>query len=337
MNQALLNLKQDCIDFISNYQDSNGEFKTYLFFPGKAENGWIYSGPSVFITSSTAICLLNVEGTEDIRKKAANYVRSQMEKGGLWRFYPHHGLFKFNTPLDVDDTSLASYLLEKEQIAFPNNKDKLYKQLNKYRTFRIWFLPRTSLIRNPIFWFRLLFDLKYSWPIFFPLKGRTNSPLIALSDNEHAVNANVLLYLGKNDKSQCAINHLIEDVLFGNKHNLFFYPSYLIIYYHVSRLFEDGIVDVLNTKKMVESYLTNQSTLVKENVFNKAIALLTLCNYRSELALVDELAEEIATTTKNELFCNYAYFCTKDRNMLGGSEALSAVLKKRTKKLRSYI
>ncbi len=326
MKEALLNLKRACIDFIAKEQCDNGEFKTHLFFPGKADNGWIYAGPSVFITSSIAINLLlsDEQETIEIRKKAATYVKSQMEEGGLWRFYPHNGLFKFNTPQDIDDTCLASYLLSKEQIPFADNKELIYGQLVKNRNFNIWFLPRFKFITKPAYWLRLLVDLKYSWPIFFALKGRTSAPLITFSDAEHAVNANAILYLGKNERSQQAINHLVEDLLFGNKHNIYFYPGYLFVYYHVSRLYKQGISDIENTKLLVENYLTKNKEVVNESTLHKAIALATLCNYASKLKLVDELAAELLNTNTTEIFSNYGYFCTKDRNMLGGSEAYTA-------------
>lgn len=327
MQQDLLKVKQSCIDFIANYQDNNGEFKTNLYFPGKPENGWIYAGASVFITSCIAINLMGINDkkADSIRNKAANYVKSQMEQGGLWRFYPHNGLFKFNTPLDIDDTSLASYLLANEKIPFPDNRPFIYKQLVNKRNFNIWFLPRIKFLTTaPMYWLRLALDLKYSWPIFFPLKGRTTAPLIAFSDTEHAVNANVILYLGKTNQTQTAINHLIEDLLFGNKHNLFFYPGYLFTYYHISRLYETGIGDFENTKQHVENYMLNNNQVVNESVFNKAIALLTLSNYKSKLPLKDRLAADIAEANEADIFSNYGYFCTKDRNMVGGSEALTA-------------
>jgi hypothetical protein len=326
MRSNLQYILSECLKYIANSQEQNGEFKTYLYFPGKPENGWIYAGPSVFITSTIAINLLDIPNTDakQVCIKAAKYVKTQMESGGLWRFYPHNGLFKFNTPLDIDDTSLASYLLSKEGIVFPDNRSLLLHQVERRKNFQIWFLPRFKLLVKPSYWLRLVFDLRFSWPIFFPMRGRTNAPLIAFSDFEHAVNANVLLYLGKSQQTQSIINHMVEDLLFGSKHNLYFYPNYLFVYYHVSRLYKSGIEDVANTRNMIENYLSSNKELIHSSVFNQATALATLCNFGSKHSLVSELANQIELINIEEIFTNHPYFCTKDRNMLGGSEALTA-------------
>lgn len=316
-----------CLSQIEKGQQENGEFKTFLFFPGKAENGWIYSGPSVFLTSSIAILLCKNDHplAKQICSKAGKYVRSQMEASGLWRFYPHHGLFKFNTPMDVDDTSLASYLLTTLGISFPDNKKILYKQIAGRGDFYIWFLPRLRFLNIPQLFLRLVFDLRHSFPIFFPLKGRTDAALINYHDTEHAVNANAILYLGETPQTQKAINHLVEDLLFGNTHNQFFYPGILYTYYHVSRLYADLKIDqIMNLKNKIENYFETQFQIEESNIQDKSIALLTLLNLNIKTTVISRLITAIIDTPLEKISLPYAYFCTKDRNMLGGSEAFTA-------------
>lgn len=322
MENKLKEIEDFCLGIIENGQLENGEFKTFLFFPGKAENGWIYSGPSVFLTSSIAIALLKSENTKakSICEKAAKFVHSQMEEDGLWRFYPHHGLFKFNTPMDVDDTSLASYLLSELNIGFPDNKKILLKQTDKWGNFYIWLLPRLRYLNQPKLFFRLLFDLRYSFPIFFPLKGRTDTALIRYGDFEHAVSANAILYMKQNQQTQKTINHITEDILFGNEHNYFFYPGELYTYYHVSRVYDEGVKDFENLKEKVSYFFKNNLDNINENVLNQAIALITLVNFDIEKEIRTSLMEKIANTSTDDMAAPYAYFCTKDRNMVGGSK-----------------
>jgi hypothetical protein len=321
METQLQNISKFCLDTISKGQLNNGEFKTYLFFPGKSENGWIYSGPSVFLTSSIAIALLKSKNNiaKDICIRAANFVHSQMEADGLWRFYPHYGLFKFNTPMDVDDTSLASYLLSECNIRFPDNRKILLKQLDRCGNFYIWFLPRWQFFSQPRLFFRFLFDLRFSFPIFFPLKGRTDAALIRYGDFEHAVSANAILYMKQNRDTQKTINHITEDILFGNEHNYFFYPGELYTYYHVSRVYEDGVKDFENIKQKVSNFFLNNSDDIHQNVLNQAISVITLINFDIEPDLVKEIIQKIMTSPLESIAQPYAYFCTKDRNMLGGS------------------
>lgn len=322
MKNNLETISQFCLQTIKEGQLSNGEFKTFLFFPGKAENGWIYSGPSVFLTSSIAIALLKSENSvaKEICLKSAKFIKSQMEADGLWRFYPHHGLFKFNTPMDVDDTSLASYLLKECNIDFSDNKNILLKQIDRKGNFYIWFLPRLRYIFNFKFFFRLIFDLRFSFPIFFPLKGRTDAALISYGDFEHAVSANAILYLSKTSETQKTINHITEDILFGNEHNLFFYPGELYTYYHVSRVYASGISEFENLKEKVSNFFKNNLDEVNKNVLNQSIGLITLLNFKIEQSLIEALIFEVSNTSHESIAAPYAYFCTKDRNMVAGSK-----------------
>jgi len=59
MLKRLAEVEDFCLKTIDLGQMENGEFKTFLFFPGKEDNGWIYAGPSVFLTSSIAITLIS--------------------------------------------------------------------------------------------------------------------------------------------------------------------------------------------------------------------------------------------------------------------------------------
>lgn len=314
-----------CIELISNAQAETGEFKTFLFFPEKKENGWIYSGPSVFLTSCIGISLLNLpqDHCKKIVLKAASFVKSQMNEYGLWRFYPHHGLFKFNTPLDIDDTSLASYLLSKCNISFPDNKKYLLKQIDNYGNFKIWFFPRLRYLTYPKLWWSLLTDFLNYYPILFPLKGRTTKPLVSFNDFEHAVSANALLYLGKNSSTQKSINHLIEDTLFGNTQNYFFYPGEIFTLYHYSRLYSVGIQDFENVKSKVENYVLKLD-FNQQDFFHKLIILLTCLNFKILLEFVEKKFKILFENYENELKSHYGYFCTKDRMMLGGSNVYVA-------------
>ena len=329
MKNRLLEIEDFCLKKIDEGQLESGEFKTFLFFPDKSENGWIYAGPSVFLTTSIAITIHRSTHViaQKICSKASKYVKSQMELGGLWRFYPHHGLFKFNTPMDIDDTSLASYFLLKSNVNFPDNKALLYNQITRKGDFYIWFLPRVSFLKNIKLFFSLVFDIRYSFPVFFPLKGRTSAPLISYYDTEHAVNANALLYLGEHAETKKAINHLVEDLLFGNAHNQFFYPGVLYTYYHVSRLYdEQGIMQIENLKNKVENYFNLELDINKMNIQDKAVAVLTLLNFKLNVKLINGLMEQISNTPTSEIEMPYGYFCTKDRNMIGGCKEFTCAI-----------
>lgn len=323
--QKLQLLQADIVKQIQAEQLPNGEFKTQLFFPKKSDNGWIDVGSSVFITSSIGILLCDIQNKEaqKLAKNAAHFVKQQMEPLGLWRFYPHHGLFKFNTPLDVDDTALASLLLQKCNIEFPNNKTFLLQQQDSKGNFLIWYLPRLRYLLQPKFFWFLINDLNLSYPIFFPLKGRTTEPLARFNDYEHAVTANVLLYLGKNEATQKSIYHLAEDLLFGSEIKTHFYPHLLFIYFHVSRLYVLGITEFSNLKQKICNYIEQENEVIHASVLNQSVAAITLMNFKISSDKVKDLILKIADTPLEKIAAPYPYFCTKDRNMEGGSVAFT--------------
>jgi len=312
-----------CLDFVAKGQLSNGEFRTLLYFPGRSENGWIYSGPSVFITACIGIALLDsTDGTAtNVSQRAAGFVHSQMEKRGLWRFYPHNGLFRFNTPMDVDDTALASYLLKRCNIEFPDNRKLMLMQLDGNGAFLVWFLPRFRYLATPSLFWSLCADLRHSLTTFFPMEGRTEAPLIRYDDHEHAVTANALLYLGKGPETQRSINHLTEDLLFAPSFDQLFYPDMLFTYFHVSRAYREGIEDLGNLKARVVNHIAAMPS--DADILCHAVALITLMNFGADIQSAMSHAHIIAAAPHEVLASPFPYFCTKDRNMLGGSSELT--------------
>jgi len=334
IQKADINNKQELLfNFLAERQRSNGEFQSTIFFPALPLNGWIYAGPSPFTTSCILMALGDIDNdiTKQIKTNGCKFIISLMERNGLWRFYPHGGIFKFNTPCDLDDTVLASYVLKKNGYSYPANEKLIYYQQKKDGLFYTWDFPRLKMLfQNPYHFFWLTKDLKDTYKILFPLKGRTEHPLISFSDSEYTVNANVLFFLGQNERTLQCINIITESILFGHEEELkqHFYFSKTFLYYHISRCYAAGIETFGRLSQHIENYfagkIDNAGCVV--NVLESATALTTLINLNINNSLTDRIAGYLSNLPIDAITQPYAYYTVKDRNMIGGSSELTAAL-----------
>lgn len=172
--------------------------------------------PCVFPAALAARALSIVPAAARIRSRALDFLQREMSSDGLWRHpsreYPEHR----DTPLDLDDTSIASAALEAAGRTFPNNRPILLAHRERNGLFRTWIV---RWWRNPL----------RTWRFFF--FRRTAE----MSDVDAVVNANVVLYLGVCDETRPAIEHLLA-VLRANREmaSTIWYGSPFTVWYFFS-------------------------------------------------------------------------------------------------------
>ena len=106
---------------------------------------------------------------------------------------------------------------------------------------------------------------------------------------------------------------MVEDLLFGNNHNQYFYPSILYTYFHVSRLYSDlEIKQIENLKNKVINYFKNEYDIDKMNIQEKAIAILTLLNFKINIPLLKILITDISVSSYDDIAKPYGYFTSVD-------------------------
>src|SRR5437763_882592 len=69
---------------------------------------------SCTFTTANAVCCLEHVVTfevEDIRSGCINFLLSQMEDGGVWRYWSTHNSRHAQIPFDADDTGCAAFAL----------------------------------------------------------------------------------------------------------------------------------------------------------------------------------------------------------------------------------
>ncbi len=316
------------LQFLINQQQVNGEFKSLCFLTQQPQLGWFYSGASPFLTSNILFSLLELKTKEakQIIKKGTDFLISQKNSIGLWRYWNHNnGIMEHNVPCDLDDTCLVSFILEKESITALNNKKYIYANRNEKGQFNTWFVPQLKLIKFPLYYYWLKQDFKYAKGVFFP----EHEPLCDLEDNEPAVAAHALLYLGENKQTQKAIEAIIENVKDQNC-RLEYYDNLAVVYYHLSRAYKYGVKGFALIKHKIQKDLEeiNYQKLGVDNYLQKVFAVLTLQNFNlTQSVIYEQLMHELI---EDEMHKNgwktYKYWTTKQRGFLAGSQELTAAL-----------
>lgn len=240
------------IDFLYQNQLPWGEFKTLACW-----NRWMigsYFDSSPFITSFVLYSLKDLED-EKVKimiKKAIDFLLSEQEKDGIWRFWTKRN--KKRIPPDLDDISTISFVLKLNKISFDDNYQLILNNRNQDNLFLTFIIKEGEKYH-----FKRLID---------KFKDYVDA----------VVNANVLLYLGQDDPWVCSF---INQAIKLNQVCSIYYPNKLALFYMVSRAFKNNVTSLgENRDLIIKSTLSYQK---KDGSFgsdlNTALALNTLFNF----------------------------------------------------------
>ncbi len=144
---------------------------------------------AVFPAAVAARALSITPSAARVHSRALDFLLREMSPDGLWRHPSSEQPDPNYTPLDVDDTALASSALVAAGRRFPDNQRLLLANRDRSGLFRTW------IVR----W----------WP--HPLRTWLYFQRIAeLRDVDAVVIANVIHYLGLRDETRPAVEHLLE-------------------------------------------------------------------------------------------------------------------------------
>jgi len=236
------------LDFLYKNQLPYGEFRTYSSYKNNMDDCCFDSSPFVttFVLYSTGF--IDDRRVEVMKEKGLKFFLEEMEEPGIWSFWTSRNNRKIDP--DLDDTSCISYLLKKNEISTVNNLELIYKNVNNEGIFHTW-------IRNP--------DMD--------------------NDIDCVVNANVLLYLGENDKT-VVVTEFLNNIIFENKEEEFcwYYTDKLSFYYMFSRTYFNGVNSLGISRdiiiKRVLSFQRDDGSF--GNVLSTAFAVCTLLNFDFE-------------------------------------------------------
>jgi hypothetical protein len=175
--------------------------------------------PCVFPAALAARALSITPKADRLRFRALEFLQREMSADGLWRHpsseLPEHE----DTPLDLDDTSLASTALAAAGRQFPDNRPLLLAERDSIGLFRTW-MPRWW--RHPLRTYR-----------FFKYIAKPR-------DVDSVVNANVVVYLGNCPETQPAIAHMLAVLRSeGELKSTIWYGSRFTVWYFFSHALRD--------------------------------------------------------------------------------------------------
>ena len=310
------------ISFLAENQLEDGEFTTE--FDQKYENSehredWSFDS-SLFVTSLVLYSLHFLRSEKEVQKiqdKGIKFLLEEMKVGGLWKYWSIKNKKQEIIPPDLDDICCISHLLKMNNLSVPNNMGIILGNRNKKGVFYTWVLPRSlpSIALN----LRTLGKaLSYSEEIW---------QLTDRDDVCSVVNANVLLYLGENQKTQKIIEYLI-DIVLGDKEkeHLSFYDHKLSLYYMLSRAYFNGVTSLGAVKiPLVTKVLNLQET---DGSFGDelltALAICTLLNFNYVVPSLEKaIAFLLQTQQANGSWSRIPMYGGKLDQRLFGSEALT--------------
>ena len=232
------------VEFLQRRQLPSGEFET-LAGPDPDFVSNSQPDPILFTTVHVAISLLEVrhDAAAEMVPRAAEFLRSEMLPGGLWRFWTASHPGSPGIPPDTDDTACIAHLLQQLGIPFPDNRASLLGNRSPQETFYTWILPRPRHLLHPGAWhlFRRSAKAREAVAIFFRSGQEPPDPLGV----EAVVNANALLYLGDGPHTSCVSRWLADVVRQGRATSSDrYYQSEYALFHALARCIEHGVASL---------------------------------------------------------------------------------------------
>lgn len=321
------------LNYLKQQQTEKGEFKSQCYLPTAEQPVWYYSGPSPFLTGNVVYCLSEIgdDQAQAMALHGCHFLKSLIEDYGLLRYWEDNSpIMEYNVPCDADDTSLTSYLLQRHNVSFPDNKERLLANRAPDGMFYTWFLPRANNILTPGYLMFALRELIKTRAIFLPNpKIPNNEPISSIYDREAAVDANVLLYLGLNEHTRSTMDKLIRDTQ-QETYSLQYYDKPCFVHYHLSRAYRNGIEELAVVKDKVYDYCSKISFShePREDYLEYVFNALCLQNFGlTDNDLYRQYADHLLNDPMHQTgWKAFKYWTSKQRSWWAGSPEMTAAL-----------
>lgn len=244
--------KKKGIEFLSANQQSDGKFPTQRWVTTQPENQKSFDTPFTASQVLYSLTFCDDANAREVRRRAAQYILSQQEPPGVWRYLGKGGYYS----ADVEDTALACAALKRFGQSIPPEALRAVRESkNEAGLFTTW-------IGDPSTWV-----------------GLQNAD----KEIDSVINMSVLLFFGlASEKIETVCNHVLMEIeTDGFQRGTVYYPSPLAFTFAFSRAYAEGSVTCL--QKGVAKVRTATLALQQENGgwgddFETAAGLLTLIN-----------------------------------------------------------
>jgi hypothetical protein len=316
------------VGFLRRRQLPHGEFVTLLGADRQFSSTAFESSP--FTTSFVLYALAHVDRAVvgHIAAKGAAFLLSEMEFGGVWRYWSTRQHKHHRLPPDIDDTACISYALKSLGRSFPNNGWVFDCTRDPAGRFRTWILPNTRNRLNPWFWFARavgfcqarLRTRRLETPADEDPRFRVMH--IDLDDVDPVVNANVVLYLGERPDTLPAIDLIIDTVLREPASWSLYYEDVLGLYYAVARAFRHSAPRLSAVREHIVSRIAERARDPESlNPLQAAMAASALLTFEPGSEAAVRLVHRVLDTQRSDGGWDaYAFY-----NVWGSEELTTAL------------
>jgi hypothetical protein len=250
--EAVFESAQRAVGYLVASQLPDGEFQTeFCAQRRETEDGQtiedLVFDSSPFVTSlvlhSMQFAKEMAPGVAEATARGLKFLTSEMDPGGLWRYWTRKNPKRSIIPPDLDDTACISHLLQSHGIAIPDNKGLFHDSRDERGAFYTW-LYKTNSLRK---W---LLNLRTGGKAFSYTKELWQ--WTSGSDVCAVVNANVLMYLGETSGTRRTIDYLLKILRDGTEdEEIVFYAHRMSLYYFASRAHFTGVKALEPAKPML--------------------------------------------------------------------------------------
>lgn len=243
---------RSAVSYLAASQLPDGEFQTeFCYNRREGENGELIEDlmfdSSPFVTSLVLYSMQFAKSLDsqvaDVTARGIKFLVSEMDPGGLWRYWSHKNPKRPIIPPDLDDTSCISHLLQAHGVTIPNNHWLFYDSRDKRGAFFTWLYKADSLRKKILSWKTGGKAFSHTEELWQWTKGE---------DVCAPVNANVLMYLGETSGTKKAIEYLLKTLREGlEDKEIVFYAHRMSLYYFTSRAIFTGTKALLPAKPIL--------------------------------------------------------------------------------------
>ncbi len=302
------------IDFLYENQLRYGEFKTLLASDAALTRNCEFDS-SPFATSLVVYSLVYVQDprVKEMIEKGLNFLESEMEWPGFWRYYSSRQPKRWRVPPDLEDTACISYVLKMYGRIFPQNKGIFLKNKNSHGIFLTWLTPRYKLLFRPrmslmLLWAEFISRIQTSTPDMpehlrnLP-RFRSKKDPVPPEAIDPSINASVVLYLGENAQTRAAINYIIDLIESGQEEGASsFYPDSITLYYMIARAYLHSAPSFGCLKELVVRRIAQRQEKSGSmgTILFTALAACVLLSFKAHTPALHKAIQYLTDTQKSE-------------------------------------
>jgi hypothetical protein len=287
---------QRALDFLAARQRPSGQFGVLM--------GRDLSDPDAERTDdstpfATALIVHSLGFSEsplarEMTDRALRFLRSEMEPGGVWRYWTAEHEHHRTIPPDLDDTVCAAQVLRHHGVPIPDHRDLLLANRDRRGLFYTWITPRWRPPPRHLGFWRVALQ-RYRTPLRAAMFWRVNE--CARGDVDGVVNANVLFHLGESADTAPVVAYLIDVIRRGDEGRCDkWHLNPFTFHYMVARCHAAGVSGLDDVRELAVEHIAaavNSDGSIGTSVLDTALAACALRSWGAGDALIARASDHL--------------------------------------------